>query len=164
MTASVGFFPCSSALNALSSGKLWVWIGDRSMPGPFEESDRSRPDAGRTDAAPNGQVLHLDLAEFGRDLLADVDSHHRDPALRARIVEDVRKRGGMARRLDDEVGAAVSQLPHRLVGSPADGSTVASAPSRFAMSRRKRHGIDDDHARAHADRRRRRNETDGPSA
>src|SRR3984957_12606140 len=77
---------------------------------PFEESDRSGPDARRADAAPHGEILHLDLAEFGRDLVADVDSHHRDPALWPRIVEDVRKRGGMAGWFDDEAGAAGGSL------------------------------------------------------
>src|SRR3984957_3533525 len=81
---------------------------------PFEESDRGRPHARRTDAAANGQILHLDLAEFGGNLLADVDSNHRDPALGPRIVEDIRKRGGMAGRLDDEVGPPMSQIIHRL--------------------------------------------------
>src|SRR5579863_4111491 len=43
---------------------------------PFEKSDGGRPDAGRTDAAAHRQVLHLDLPEFGRDLVSDVDSDH----------------------------------------------------------------------------------------
>ena len=48
LTASVSFFPCSSALNASSSGKLCVWIGDRSIP----VRSRNRMAAGQTPGEP----------------------------------------------------------------------------------------------------------------
>src|SRR5271167_3250632 len=80
----------------------------------LEKSDGGRPDARRSDTSAHGKVLHLDLAEFNRDLVAYIDAHHGDPALRTRVVEDARERRGMTRRLDNKVGSATRQLSHRL--------------------------------------------------
>ena len=70
----------------------------------------------------------------------------------------------MARRLDDKVGPAVGQLPHRLawIARRRVNGRVGAQP--FGDVATQRHRVDDDHARAHADGSRRRNETDGPSA
>src|ERR1700735_4740511 len=39
--------------------------------GPLQETDRRRPDAGRSDAALEREVAHLDVAEFRRNHAAD---------------------------------------------------------------------------------------------
>src|SRR5260370_18966547 len=45
-------------------------------PGPFQEADRRWPNAGRTDAALQREITHLDIAELRRNHAADVDSDH----------------------------------------------------------------------------------------
>ena len=70
----------------------------------------------------------------------------------------------MAGRLDDKVAAAVRQLPHRLdrVAGRRINGRIGAQP--FGDVPAQRHRIDDDHPGAHADRRRRRNQTDRSAA
>ena len=70
----------------------------------------------------------------------------------------------MARRLDNEVGAAFGQLLHRLDGIAGDGVDGRVGAEALGDVAPQRHGIDDDHPRAHADRGGGGDEADGAAA
>ena len=129
--------------------------------GAGEEAQGRRPNAGRADRALDGERLALNFAELDWYLASDADAHKGHASSDTRIVEHRRQGGVVARGLDHQISAlAASQLEHfrdRVTGGGIDRRVDADFLSRRTTHRQR---IDQDHARAHAERGRRRAQAD----